>query len=198
MPAAGARAFLAPQPVAALRCAPETAAALEALGLRTVGAVLDLPRASLAARFGSELAARLDAALGTTGEPLSPDAPIGPHFVRLGFAEPIATSDDTAAALARLLADLARGLARRQRGARRLMLTLFEPNGAVHRFVVGASRPSRDAGQLARLFAEALAGFEIAFGIEAMTLAAPETDCQGAVQTAFEDWAPPAIPTPAR
>ncbi len=187
VPEGGARAFLAPLPTAALRIAPETVAALDALGLRTVGAVLDLPRASVAARFGSALAARLDAALGDAGEPLSPDAPAEPHFARLGFAEPIATADDIAAALERLLARLACGLARRRRGARRVVLTLFEPDGAFHRFVVGTSRPSRDTGHLARLFAEPLAGLQTAFGIEAMTLAAPETDCQGAAQTTFED-----------
>ena len=187
VPEGGARGFLAPLPVAALRIAPETATALDALGLRSIGAVAGLPRASLAARFGGAIAARLDAALGVVGEPLSPDAPAAPDFARLGFAEPIGRADDIAAALDHLLARLARGLARRRRGARRLVLTLFEPNGAFHRLAVGTSRPSRDTSHLARLFAEPLAGLQIAFGVESMTLAAPETERQGAAQARLED-----------
>ncbi len=186
VPRGGGRAFLADLPVAALRILPETAAALDTLGLRSIGALLDLPRAGLAKRFGGEVAARLDAALGAACEPLSPDVPATPDFARLEFAEPIGRTEDIAAAVARLLADLADGLARRQRGARRLALTLFEPDENVHRFAVGTSRPSRDAGHLARLFAEKLSGFRAVVGIEEMTLAAPETDCLEGVQMVFE------------
>lgn len=186
VPEGGARAFLAGLPAAALRLAPETAAGLEALGLRSVGALFDLPRAGLARRFGGEVLARLDAALGAAPEPLSPTPPADPHFARLEFAEPIGRAEDAAAALRRLLDDLAAGLARRRLGARRLVLTLYEPGGGARRFVVGAVRPSRDAGHLAGLFAEKLSGFRADFGIEAMTLAAPETERLDAVQRAFD------------
>ena len=115
VPEGGGCSFLAPLPVAALRIAPETVTTLDALGLRSIATLLDLPRASLTERFGDTLVARLDAALGIVGEPLSPNTPRSPHFARLGFAEPIATADNIASALERLLADLASGLARRER-----------------------------------------------------------------------------------
>jgi protein ImuB len=58
------RAALAPLPAAALRLAPETVEALAEVGLERVGALLDLPRAPLAARFGDILVRRIDQALG--------------------------------------------------------------------------------------------------------------------------------------
>ena len=139
----GARRALAPLPAAALRLAPGTVAALDALGLRSVGALLELPRAAVADRFGGAIADRLDAALGAVNEPIAPLAPRAPCFARVDFAEPIGRSEDIAAALDRLLGEIAGELERAGRGARRLALTLFEPAGRRHRFAVGTGRPAR-------------------------------------------------------
>jgi protein ImuB len=58
------REALAPLPIAALRPTPQAAAACAAFGLRTLGAIFDLPRASLPARFGDAFAEAVRAALG--------------------------------------------------------------------------------------------------------------------------------------
>ena len=185
IPPGDVHAALMPLPVAALRFTPETVAGLEALGLRRVGDVAKLPRAALAARFRDTVAARLDAALGRRPEPLSPLPPVTPHFARLGFAEPVGRTEDIARALDRLLAQLCAGLERAGEGARRLTLTLFEPDGGTRRLAAGTSRASRDAAHLARLFAERLDGIEAEFGIEAMTLAAPAAERLEAAQAAL-------------
>ena len=188
----GTRAALAALPVAALRLTPSAVAGLEALGLRRVRDVLALPRAALAARFGGAVGERLDAALGRAPEPLSPLPPATPHFVRLAFAEPIGRIGDVAAAARHLLDDLCAGLERAGDGARRLELALHEPDGAVRRIRIGASRPSRDPDHLARLFAEHLDGVEAEFGIEAMTLAAPAAEALAPAQSDLENaGAPP-------
>ncbi|MDE0173488.1 MAG: DNA polymerase Y family protein [Defluviicoccus sp.] len=183
----GARRALAPLPVAALRLASETAASLDSLGLRTVASLLDLPRGAIADRFGSEVGARLDAALGLVNEPIAPAAPATPRFARIDFAEPIGRAEDIAAALDRLLGNLVRDLALGGRGARRLVLSLFEPAGDPHRFAVGTGKPSRDAGHLAALFAAPMESFETVYGIEAMTLTAPVTEPLDPRQTAFHE-----------
>ncbi len=185
VPRGGARQALAPLPAAALRLAPDTVTSLGALGLRSVAALLDLPRGAVADRFGDRIAARLDAALGEVNEPIAPAAPETPCFARIDFAEPIGRAGDIAAALDRLLGDLVRDLELAGRGARKLALSLFEPAGHVHRFAVGTGRPSRAAGHLARLFAAPLDSFETAYGIEAMTLAAPLTEPLAPRQAAF-------------
>lgn len=187
VPSGGARRALAPLPAAALRLAPETVAALDALGLRSVAALLDLPRGALAERFGNGIAARLDAALGAVDEPIAPRAPQTPCFARIDFAEPVGRAEDIVAALDRLLEDLVGDLERAGSGARRLELSLFEPIGDVRRFAVGTGRASRDAGHLSRLFAAPLDSFETACGIDAMTLAAAVTEPLAASQTAFHE-----------
>src|ERR1700722_14053333 len=63
---------LSPLPVEALRLAPDICATLRRLGFKTVGALLDKPRAPFAARFSTKLLRRLDQALGRVGEPLEP------------------------------------------------------------------------------------------------------------------------------
>ena len=181
------RRALAPLPVAALRLAPETAASLAALGLRTVASLLDLPRGAIADRFGDEIAARLDAALGVVNEPIAPAAPAMPCFARIDFAEPIGRAEQIAAALDRLLGDLVSGLALDGRGARRLVLSLFEPAGGFHRFAIGTGKPSRDANHLSALFVAPMESFETAYGIEAMTLTAPATEPLDPRQTAFHE-----------
>ena len=183
----GARRALAPLPAAALRLAPETTATLDALGLRSIAALLDLPRDAVAERFGDEIAARLDAALGAVNEPIGPEAPQAPCFARIDFAEPVGRAGDIAAALDRLLDKLVRDLDLGGRGARRLELSLFEPAGHVRRFAIGTGRASRDAGHLARLFAAPLDSVETEYGIETMTLAAPVTEPLAPRQTAFHE-----------
>ena len=73
-----AAAALAPLPLAALRLDPETVSALERVGLKRIGQILEAPRAPLAARFGASFIRRLDQALGREEEAISPRRPIPP------------------------------------------------------------------------------------------------------------------------
>lgn len=59
---------LAPLPLAALRISPEAVAALERLGVSSVGRLAKLPRHLLPERFGKTLLDRLDQALGNKAE----------------------------------------------------------------------------------------------------------------------------------
>ena len=61
-------AGIAPLPLAALDCGEQTLEILEAIGARTIGDVLRLPRAGLARRCGQRLLDLLDRALGTLPE----------------------------------------------------------------------------------------------------------------------------------
>ncbi|HEX8261461.1 MAG TPA: DNA polymerase Y family protein, partial [Allosphingosinicella sp.] len=105
-PAGGEAEALAPLPLAALRVDESALAAARRLGLETVGDLLPLPRAPLQRRFGKTLLARLDQALGRSGEPIEPVVPEEPPCAVLRFAEPIATAEAIEKAVEDLLGEL--------------------------------------------------------------------------------------------
>src|SRR6185437_6641472 len=91
-------AALAPLPVEALRLEPDITGLLRRLGLKRIGQLYDLPRASLERRFHSKDTAeavllRLDQALGRRREPRLPLLPSPDFVARLPFPEPLITHD---------------------------------------------------------------------------------------------------------
>jgi protein ImuB len=169
-------ALLSPLPLAALRIAPDTVAALARVGLKRIGDIAGLPRSPLTARFGSEPMDQLDRALGRAHEPLNPRLPVAPYVAEQRFAEPIAREEDVLAVTERLAGRLARALERRGDGARRLELTLFRTDGELRRLAAGLSRPSRDPAAIRALFTERLAAladaFDPGFGFDMARLSA--------------------------
>jgi protein ImuB len=180
-----ARTALALLPVAALRLPAVMVAELERLGLRHIGDLYPLPRASLARRFGMLPGERLDQALGRIDEPISPRLPAPAFAVRQVLAEPILHLEGMAAVLQRLLPRLCRELMEGGQGARRLELSCYRVDGRLAKLAVGTSRPSRDDAALARLFAEKLERIDPGFGIEAMVLAAPHVEPLADLQLAL-------------
>jgi len=135
-------------PVAALRLPEEVAAQLAKLGLRRIEDVAGQPRAALARRFGQALVLRLDQAFGTVPEPVSPAAPPARFAVRLTLPEPIGLEADLAAALDRLLPELAARLHAKGQGARRVRLRVERTDRAQQWTEVGLARPTADPDRL--------------------------------------------------
>jgi len=183
LPASGQREALAALPVAALRLLPATAATLSGLGLRRIGALYPLPRAGLAARFGREVAQRLDQALGHAPEPISPRRPPVLHDVHAAFVEPLGRPDDVAEAVRRLLLPLCAQLEGDGLGLRRLEVTAFLVDATTRRIAIGTSLPSRDPRHLFRLLGEDLSKLDPGFGMEMLRLSALEVAPQAAAQT---------------
>lgn len=180
-----------PLPLAALRLDEAKLGALAQAGLRTIGDLLDRPRAPVAARFGAALLHRLDALLGWTRSPFVPIAPVPPVLAERRFAQPIATLEAVEASLLTLCGHLHAQLERAQAGARRLELTLFRVDGTVKRLAVGTSRPNRDPAALARLFHEKLDslgenGLDTGYGFDVIRLGAVVTEPLTADQVALE------------
>jgi protein ImuB len=154
--AGGEEEFLAPLPLAALRLEPGVRDRLESVGLRTMGAVMAMPRAPLARRFGAPLLARLDQALGRFDEAVSPRRPAAALSVERHLPEPVARADDVEHLTKSLAQALRPDLERRGEGARSLHLVLFRVDGAVSRIAVRTSRPLRDPVLIQKLFHERL------------------------------------------
>ena len=184
----GAALFLLP--IAALRLPPAVVEGLAAVGLRRIGDLHGMPRATLAARFGREVARRLDQMLGRLDEPVSPRLPVPPHTARLALPEPIATPESIAAAVRHLLGTLCAGLEKTGEGARQLVLEAHRVDRRLEdppqTLAIGTSRPVRDVGALMRLFAQKLDRVEPGPGIEVLALSATEAGPLGAVQAALD------------
>ncbi len=187
IPPGGAHEALLPLRLAALRIAPDIAAALGQAGLKHVADVIDRPRAPLAARFGEEFIRRIDQALGREDEPITPRLPVPPYVAERRFADPILLEADVLGTTEQLAHELARMLERRGEGARRLQVALFRTDGKVYRSEVGTGAPLRDPGRIRALFGERLAALGEAcdpgFGFDVVRLAALTTERCDPVQT---------------
>jgi len=180
---------LTPLPVEALRLSPETCATLRRLGFKTVGALLDKPRAPFAARFPAELLSRIDQALGHLEEPLVPVvAPPVYHSLRY-LIEPIITQDAVLALARRQMQTLTHVLTRDDVGARALRLSLYRVDGAVETIDVALTLPTRNVSHVSRLLdlkLEAQSALRDAgFGFEAVGLAVTRAEPMPAQQTEF-------------
>jgi protein ImuB len=183
LPSGDEASALADLPVEALRLAPDIRGSLRRLGFKTVGALLDKPRAPFAARFAAQLLRRVDQALGLCDEPLVPIvAPPVYHSLHY-LLEPIVTQEAVIARAGRLMQALANVLTRDAAGARALRLCLYRVDGAVETVDIGLTLATRNVAHVVRLFDLKLAalaathdsgfgsGIGSEFGYEAVGLA---------------------------
>ena len=163
----GARVELAGLPVEALRIG-DAAAALRRFGLGAIGDLLDLPRASLAKRFGLDLVRRLDQITGVERESLTPLSPQADLRAQVRFSEPLQTLEAITAAAETSIAGLCEALERQGLGLTRLRLTFYRVDGRARDLLVGTAAPSREADHLSRLMRERLAraDIDIGFGVD--------------------------------
>jgi protein ImuB len=194
LPAGEEASALSALPVDALRLSPDTRSTLRRLGFKTVGALLDKPRAPFAARFAAELLRRLDQALGRGEEPLAPIiAPPVYHSLHY-LLEPIVAQDAIIARARQLMQSLAKVLQRDDAGARALRLTLYRVDGAVESINIALTLPTRSADHVARLLAlkleakesRSLDFFDAGFGFEAIGLAITRAEPMPAQQIALK------------
>jgi len=189
--AGGQRAAIAPLPVAGLRIAPDMAATLRHLGLKTIGDLLPLPRAPLAARFGASLLTRLDQALGRARESFSPLLSHAPARAQAILAEPIVSQSHVLTLVEKLANDLAPVLERDGKGARALRLTLFRVDGETVEAEIGLAAASREPAHIVKLFSLRLDAlqddYDAGFGFEAARLDVTEAERMAPSQTGLAD-----------
>lgn len=174
-------------PVDALRLTEDSILLLKRLGLRRIGQLTQLPRASLARRFRDEAKAgrkpdrealsravvwRLDQALGRIPEPCAvfEDQPVHRHVQ--AFDEPLTTSQGIEAALERLSIRLAAGLSEIDEGALLIRLCLYRSDGTRAANVAGASLPTNEPVHIASLFLDRLERMDAGMGVDLVALEA--------------------------
>ncbi|MFC0205747.1 DUF6504 family protein [Novosphingobium soli] len=176
----GEAAALAALPVAALRLEAAALTAAARFGLERVADLIRLPRGPLAKRLGREAVTRLDQALGHAAEPIKPVVPFEAPEVTRRLLEPIGTAESITQVISDLVDDLIGVLQQRGLGVRTVLLRAERVDGDVQRIGIGASRATRDARHLKRMFALKLDRIEPGLGIEAMHLLVPHSEPLGA------------------
>lgn len=177
-------ARLAALRVSALRLDSSSVRTLERLGLKTIGALLDVPRLALARRFrgGEDVVDALDRLVGRKPEPLTAAPFEAPVRASLRLEEPATHPEAALQALDRLIPRLVNVLEDQCLGARKLSLHGFRVDGSVAVASLETAIPSRDPKHLRRLMADKAAALDPGFGFDAFALNADWAEALGAAQ----------------
>jgi protein ImuB len=165
---------LRPLSVRALRLSPDSTSALQRLGFKRIGMLIDAPRAPFAARFEKELLLRLDQALGPKPEALHYISPPPTYHAQRSFLDPIFSQETVLRTAARLVERLTPALVRDGVGIRSFTLALYRVDGDVRQLGIGLAVPTRDPAHIARLLSLKLdglgQGLEAGFGFDCIRL----------------------------
>lgn len=174
-----ALARIGPLPLAALRLADQTCTSLERLGIATVSALYNLPRATVARRYDPEVLRRLDQALGALPEQISPLKEDLSFAVRMTLPEPIGLVGDVMAGAERLIGHLCEQLDTAQKGARSLKLTFRRVDQENQSVELRLARPMRDGDRMLALFERGVSAVDAGYGIDMIRLEATQVEALG-------------------
>ncbi|WP_246382082.1 DNA polymerase Y family protein [Novosphingobium chloroacetimidivorans] len=180
-PGGGVRA-ISPLPIAALRLENSALAAARKFGVETIADLLPVARGPLARRLGLAAINRLDQAIGSIAEPITPREDLEIPAVERRLLEPIGTAEAIAQVMADLLTDMAEVLQARGLGARLLRLSALRIDGGEEVIAVGTSRPTREASHLLWLLKLKIERIDPGMGLEQFRLTAPHTEPLDAVE----------------
>ncbi|WP_353346396.1 DNA polymerase Y family protein [Litorivita sp. NS0012-18] len=175
-PSGEALAALTALPVAALRIEDNISITLQRLGLRSIGDLAGAARGPLTRRFGPSLLLRLDQALGTQPEEISPHAEPPHYAARMTLPEPIGLLSDVMAGVERLLVQLCAKLKTHEVGARGLCITLRRVDQERQQVDLRLARPLRDPQRILPLFERGLGEIDAGFGIDQLRLEATQVE----------------------
>lgn len=175
-------------PVAALGLAERAQDLLLRAGLRHVGDLLERPRAPIAARFGAETLARLDALICKIRDPISPQFEAPDFMSERRFPDGLTHTADIEATLTSLTRDLCLLLEHHGVGLRRMKASFYRVDGVAKHIEAGTSRPLRDPARLAALLNERLAvlcedGLDTGYGFDVLRLGATVVERLNPAQT---------------
>lgn len=182
---AATRVALVAVPLAALELAPPQARRMEAFGLRRVGDLLALPRASLGARLGKPFVIDLARAMGEIADPQAcfvfPE-----HFEQgLELPAPVEAAPVLLFAAHRLIAALSGWLAARNSAVREIECLIDHGHGATTAVPIAFSVPVHAAARIERVLQERLARLRLCAPALALCLkardAVPREDCSHAL-----------------
>ncbi len=167
-------------PLARLQLDPRLRDPLDRLGVRTVGALCDLPAAGVGARFGAAAAELHRLARGAGHDPLQPDRPPEAITATEVLEEPESDAWRLLFLIKRLLHPLLARLADRLQAVAAVHLELWLADRATTRLrqTLRPAAPTGDAVLLLELVRLRLEGLELAAGVERVVLRLEEVSAQ--------------------
>jgi protein ImuB len=171
-----------PLPLAHFDVDADALATLAAAGVCTFGDACALPRDGLARRFGGELVAALDRALGRIPDPRAPFVPPPRFEAKLELPAPVEDAEALGFAVNRLVHDLAAWLLARGLGVLDVSLALLHERARMRgrespvtaaSFALGA--PTRTPAHLSTVLRERIARLALPAPVEAIALASGTT-----------------------
>ncbi len=165
---------VAPLPVKALDCDTATLETLAAIGVKTVGAALDLPRDGASRRFGPQFFEQLDRVLGTQPEARRFFAPPEKFSSKLELGVAVGHAEALLFAAQRLLVQLAGYLGARCGSVQHFKLLLTHEDLAPTTLEIGLATPTRDPGRFIAVVREQLAALKLAAPVVQLTLDADD------------------------
>ena len=165
---------LAPLPLSALRWPEETRARLARAGVRTIGAVLRLPRAGFARRFGVAQLASLDALTGRTRDLACQIRELNGECQPIQARQELSFAPRLLAALAPLLDALGTFLIAHQCGVAELECRFLHRKAPPTDCALSLAAPCADRQQLGALFRERLNSVPLPEPVRALELRADE------------------------
>lgn len=166
------REAVAALPVDALRLTPSIVESLHEVDITSVRQLLNLPRATLPARYGMELVRRLDQALGATPEGVPHAAVSTPLEVEMELPGGTTQWEAVSLAVWRMLAELTVKVERLESGVRHLEAVFTRLDAGSVRLVVQVSRPTRNVKHLWALLRPKLDRLNLGFGVSGIALRA--------------------------
>jgi protein ImuB len=159
------RAALSPLPLAALRIDSDIIERLALVGVARIEDLAVIPRMAIAERFGGGVLRRMDQALGTAVEPITPIRPAEPIITERMFDGSTRRLEDIQRCVQMLVGRVAAALARREQGCRRLDVTLYRSDMPPLPLVAAVSRPTRDAKHLWTLLRPKTERAQLGYGV---------------------------------
>ncbi len=170
-------------PVSTLAIATEIAEQLHIVGIRTIGATLEVPREAIAKRFGPQTSRYLDRLVGLAPDPREAFKLPPTYAARFEFGFEVANTEALLFPVRRMLREFAGFLIARDTATQRFRLTFLHREGAPTELTIGMSTPERNSERFFALVREQL---------ERVTLPGPT--CELAL-SAHEFAAPTALQT---
>lgn len=168
--AAGVRGALEPLPIEALRLSRRVVDDLALVGVRRVGELLRLPRASLSPRYGNAVLLRIDQALGQAIEPLHALRKEPPLCVQRTFDGPTTHTESIELCCRHLLEELLEKVQTRESGVRRLDVTLGRIDLPDETISLVVARPTRNHRHLWHMLRPRLERVQLGHGVESVVL----------------------------
>ncbi len=167
-------AEVAPLNVRALDCDAKTLETLAAVGVKTVGAAMQLPRDGAARRFGPQFFEQIDRILGTRPEARRFFTPAEKFSARLELGTAVEHAEALVFSSQRLLVQLAGFLGARCGSVQHFKLLLTHEDQAPTVLEIGLATPTRDPGRFVAVVREQLAALKLAAPVLQLALEADD------------------------